>query len=190
MAQDWDIKPRGLACSKCQTDFIDKQHYISALAFNDNGYLRADFCNPCWTAGGISILPYSSWQGIFKAPPPQKEEPLKKENAENYLRKLMEQDDASQINVIYILAVMLERKKILVERDVKKREDGVTIRVYEHRKSGETFLIPDPHLQLDKLEEVQQQVMDLLGWQKKDKPGTEPAEANKPETPAAEKPAE
>jgi hypothetical protein len=182
MAQDWDIKPRGLACAKCKTDFADKQQYNSALAFNDDGYLRADFCDSCWSAGGINILPYSSWQGVFKAPPPQKEEPLKKESAENYLRKLMEQDDASQINVIYILAVMLERKRILAERDVKKREDGMTIRVYEHRKSGETFLIPDPHLQLDKLEEVQQQVMDLLGWQKKDKQGQE----EKKEEPPAE----
>jgi hypothetical protein len=50
-----------------------------------------------------------------------------------------------------------------VERDVQTTDEGKMIRVYEHTKSGETFLVPDPRLQLDKLEEVQQEVIDMLG---------------------------
>lgn len=75
----------------------------------------------------------------------------------------MLEDDEPNIGVIYILAVMLERKRILVERDVKTCDDGSILRIYEHKKSGETFLVTEPHLQLDKLEEVQMQVVELLG---------------------------
>ena len=66
-------------------------------------------------------------------------------------------------NVIYILAVLLERKRILTERDVQTRDDDIVTRVYEHRQTGEVFLIPDPRLHLDQLEEVQKEVVLMLG---------------------------
>ena len=162
--QEWDIKPRGEACSDCQTVFADQQPYFSALVFGAEGYQRADYCDPCWQARPKEqILPYSVWQGIFKLPPAAPEEALKKETAESLLRKYMEEDNPASANIIYILAVMLERKRILVERDVRTNENGVLIRVYEHRKTGETFLVPDPRLQLDQLEKVQLEVITLLG---------------------------
>jgi uncharacterized protein (DUF2384 family) len=88
---------------------------------------------------------------------------LKKETAESLLRQFMETDDPSRRNAIFILAVMLERRRVLAERDVQAREDGVKVRVYEHRKTGETFLVPDPGLKLAELAHVQREVMDLLG---------------------------
>ena len=80
------------------------------------------------------------------------------------LRQLIETEDEENRNVIYILAVMLERKRILAERDVHTRDDGVKLRVYEHKKSGEVFLIPDPELKLAELEVVQEDVARRLGW--------------------------
>lgn len=179
MNQDWDIKPRSDECTGCQTLFEDKQHYFAALMFNEQGYERSDFCEKCWEKIAASHSSYSIWRGLYKKPPPKPEEPLKKESAESLLRRLMEYEDRSQINIIYILAVMLERKKVLVERDVQVRDDGVMVRIYEHRKTGETFVIADPRLQLDQLETVQEEVVVMLGGQprSKDRPDSkeEPA---------------
>ena len=69
-------------------------------------------------------------------------------------------------NVVYVLAVMLERSKILVERDAKELEDGKIRRVYEDRKQGDTFVILDPRLRLENLAEVQSQVVALLSGTK------------------------
>ena len=69
-------------------------------------------------------------------------------------------------NVIYVLAVMLERSKILVERDAKELEDGTIRRVYEDRKQGDTFVILDPRIRLENLAEVQGQVVALLSGTK------------------------
>jgi len=162
MAQEWDIKPRAEGCAGCEKMFGDGQVCQSALIFDEEGYRRADFCEECWPKNEDDLSAFSTWQGRFIMPPPPPEEPLKKENAESLLRRLMEDDDTSR-NVIYILAVMLERKKILIEKDVKPNEDGTSLRVYEHRATGETFLVPDPHLLLDQLETVQQEVIDMLG---------------------------
>jgi hypothetical protein len=162
MAQEWDIKPRAAGCAGCENEFGDGQVCHSALLLGTDGYRRADFCEDCWKGSGNRLSPFSTWQGRFVKPLPPPEEPLKKENAESLLRRLMEDEEASR-NVIYILAVMLERKKVLIEKDVKPNEDGTSLRIYEHRKTGETFLIPDPHLLLDQLETVQREVVGMLG---------------------------
>lgn len=163
MAQDWDIKPRSDACAACSGLFVDQQAYNAALIFGEEGYTRSDYCDPCWEKKLEEGGAYSTWRGVFRMPPPPEEEAVKKENAESLLRRLVEDDDETHINVIYILAVMLERKRLLVERDLRVRDDGMTIRVYEYRKTGETFLIPDPRLKLNELEPVQAEVIAMLG---------------------------
>jgi len=163
MNQDWDIRPCSAACSKCGAAFVEGQGFRSLLLFNEQGYDRADYCDACWVPARSSLTgSHSAWKGVYHPPPPVPEETVKRETAESLLRKLMESEDASRKNAIYVLAVMLERKKILVERDNQKRPDGTKIIVFEHRKSGESFLIPDPGLRLTELEHVQAEVTALL----------------------------
>ena len=86
---------------------------------------------------------------------------MKKETAEGMLRQFMAKDDFSRKNAIYILAVMLERKRILKVK-TQVREGGRRLLVYEQGRTGDIFTIVDPDLQLDQLEEVQRLVGDLL----------------------------
>jgi hypothetical protein len=163
MAQDWDIQLRGEGCRVCDTPFADKQPYFSSLTFGEEGYARADYCERCWSGRSDDASPYSAWQGVFHLPPPPPEEALKKETAESLLRKLMEDDNPLHLNVIYILAIMLERKRILIERDVRTSDTDTLMRVYEHRKSGESFVVADPRLKFEALETVQEEVVVMLG---------------------------
>lgn len=178
MSQDWNIKARGDICTVCNRAFADGEEFTSRLVFGEQGYVRDDICPACWQeASRQSAL--SVWKTTFHMPAPPRPEPLQKETAESLLRKLMETDDASHRNAIFILAVMLERKRVLAERDVQVREDGVKIRVYEHKKTNETFLVPDPGLRLAELETVQKEVLALLGVA--DKPAEpQPAAAAEP----------
>lgn len=160
--QDWDVRARSEACSKCGKPFADLDEFYSRLSFGEEGYKRDDFCTDCWAQ--VADEPaVSIWQSVFRLPPPPPPETLKKETAESLLRKLMEEDNPAHANTIYILAVMLERRRLLVERDVHVREDGTKLRVYEYRKTNETFVIPDPELKLAELEHVQEEVVAMLG---------------------------
>ena len=163
MPQEWDIRPRSDTCVTCETPFQDGQEVFSALVLREAHYRRDDFCATCWGQKEPAGSAYSTWQGLFRLPPPAPESALNKETAESILRRLMEEKDESKKSVIYILAVMLERKRILVEREVRRQADGPLIRVYEHRQTGESFLVPEPGLRLDQLEQVQQDVMAMLG---------------------------
>ena len=154
-------------CSICQKPLVDRAPVISALRETPGGYDRFD-CHPeCWKVGERDWEPFSQWDGVYLAPKrEEKKEPLKKEDAGELLRKLMTLDDPAMKNVVYVLAVMLERSKILVERDAKELEDGTIRRVYEDRKNGDTFVILDPRIRLENLGEVQQQVVALLSGTK------------------------
>ena len=167
MSQEWNIRSRGHVCSLCQKPLVDKAPVVSALREVAGGYERFD-CHPeCWKAMPRDWEPFSQWDGVYFAPVREaKNEPLKKEDAGELLRQLVTMDDPSMKNVIYVLAVMLERAKILVERDAKELEDGSIRRVYEDRKQGDSFVILDPRLRLENLSEVQQQVVALLSGTK------------------------
>ena len=135
---------------------------MSHLTYGEAGYQRSDFCMDCWPH--VASEPaLSIWQSTFRLPPPPPPETVKRETAESLLRKLVADDQADHRNTIYILAVMLERRRLLVERDVQVREDGLKLRIYEYRKTNETFVIPDPELKLAELTHVQEEVVAMLG---------------------------
>ena len=163
MSQEWNIRSRGHICSLCQKPLVDKAPVISALREVPNGYERFD-CHPeCWKTAERDWEPFSVWDGVYFAPVrEEKKEPLKKEDAGELLRQLVTLDDPAMQNVVYVLAVMLERSKILVERDAKTLDDGTIRRVYEDRRQGDTFVILDPRIRLENIAEVQQQVVALL----------------------------
>lgn len=153
---EWDIQSRGHTCAACQQPFADKQTYHTLLSTTATGYERRDLCPACFPAASRDGV-LSFWQAEYKMPAPPPPEPIQKDTAETLLRKLAEAKGPNQAGACYILAVMLERKRILKHRDTV---DNVL--VYEHAGTGESFTVPDPHLRLDELEDVQRQVAELL----------------------------
>ena len=167
MSQEWNIKSRGHECSLCGKPLVDRAPMVSALKESPSGYERLD-CHPeCWKAAERDWTPFSFWDGVYSAPVREaRKEPVKKEDAGELLRQLVTMDDPTMKNVVYVLAVMLERSKILVERDHREQPDGTIRRVYEDRKQGDTFVILDPRIRLENLAEVQRQVVELLSGTK------------------------
>lgn len=162
MSQEWQIRAPDRVCASTGRPFEDGETIYSRLVFTEEGYQRADFSERGWTDAERQRST-SFWKSVFIAPKPPPAEPLKKETAETLLRQFMAKDDYSRKHAIYILAVMLERKRLLVERDVQIRPDGSKVRIYEHRKTNEIFTIPDPGLRLDELHLVEGEVAEMLG---------------------------
>jgi len=162
---DWNIQSRAHACQACAKPFADKQAYHTLLFDEKQDFSRLDICEACWQAqfsqGATQRKGFVSyWQGIYELPPAVPD-PIQKENAESLLRKIIELQDAKYAAAGYILAVMLERKRLLKVKEQFMRE-GQRVFIYEQPKSGDVFTIADPNLQLDQLDEVQRQVAELL----------------------------
>ena len=183
---EWNLRSRSHTCHQCAEAFADRERCFSAVgdftapivqellaekiaaqaddakAVKNPDYVRLDFCAACWDAVRASDW-ISAWHSPYTAPEPPTPEPLPRETAESLLHKLLEDENSGEnTSVIFILAVMLERKKVLIERNVRRSKDGTIVRVYEHKKTGEVMLITDPDLQLDEIPGVQQLVKNLL----------------------------
>ena len=71
-------------------------------------------------------------------------------------------------NACYVLAAMLERKRVLKQVKTESRDAGNRVLVYEQGSTGDVFIVPDPQLRLDELESVQNEVAELLRAAAKD----------------------
>ena len=108
--------------------------------------------------------PYSHWKSSYQKPETEgKADVSPRENALSMLQRLIEEDDAYTENSRYILALMLERKKQLVPKDRKETENGHLL-FYENKKTGDVYVVRDPELRLDELEQVQEEIAFQLGF--------------------------
>jgi hypothetical protein len=83
-----------------------------------------------------------------------------KESAEQLFRRLMA-SDSPPANASYVLAAMLERKRVLKQVKTEETAKGHVL-IYEQGSTGDVFIVPDPQLRLDELENVQNEVAELL----------------------------
>jgi len=163
LTPEWSIQSRAHQCAATSVAFQDGETFHTLLYHDKDGYRREDLCEAAFAARNDNLQPFSLWRSKFETPPPAPPEPLAKQTAEDLLRSYMSGDSASKVNVCYLLAVMLERKKQLKEIETKRTDDGQVARIYEHTKTGEVFVIPDPQLRMDQIAAVQQEVAGLLG---------------------------
>ena len=161
---DWNIQSRAHVCATCQQPFADKQPYHTILFSAGTDLLRSDICELCVQKNGEARSRngfISQWNGTYETPPAQPVDAIQKETAETVLRKVIAENDPRFAPAAYILAVMLERKRILKVKEQFQR-DGQRIFIYEQPKTGDIFTIADPNLRLDQLEQVQRDVAELL----------------------------
>ncbi|AKJ65351.1 hypothetical protein [Kiritimatiella glycovorans] len=156
----YSIRKRAPQCAACERPFEDGDTVDTRLFRGAEGYERRDYCPQCAPAPDASD-PFSHWKTVFHPPPPPEPEPVRRESAESLLRRLIEEEEAGAEAAIFVLAIMLERKKLLVEKAVRE-EEGRKLRCYEHRKTGESFVVEDPELRLAELEHVQEDVVRRL----------------------------
>lgn len=175
---EWNIQSRAHACEVCGQAFADKQPYHTVLFDEPPLLRRSDICEACAKKvndqrGRTGFI--SQWQGTYEAPPAQPVEAIQKDTAETLLRKLVALNEPRHAPAAFILAVMLERKRLLKVKEQFTR-DGHKVYIYEHPKTGDVFAITDPDLHLDQLQQVQHDVAHLLEH------GLEPPAAPAPAT--------
>ena len=164
MNQEWTIHGRAHQCAVSGAQFTEGEFFYTLLFDDKTGYRREDLSEEAWkTRPAEAPAPFSFWRTKYTPPPPPEAETLGKQTAEDLLRRYMAENSPEHANARFLLAVMLERKRLLKEIETKNAEDGTLLRIYEHVKTGEVFVVPDPQLRLDQLADVQQQVAQFLG---------------------------
>ena len=161
LADEWSIQHRSNVCAVTGRPFASGENFYTLLFREGDGFRRQDLSEKAWQQRNENLQPFSFWRTRFEPPPPAPPEPLPKENAEELFRRLVGAADGANANACYVLAAMLERKKILKQIQTEDR-DRDRVLIYEHAKTGDVFIVPDPQLHLDELDAVQAEVVGLM----------------------------
>jgi hypothetical protein len=172
MLNDWEIKSRGHVCSRTGREFAEGEIFYTLLYRDGEGFRREDLSEEAWASRNDNLQPFSFWRSKYEPPAPPPPEPLPKDDAEGLLRRLMAEQNPAHANTLYILALMLERKRIL--RPVESQDD--TMLVYELPRTGETFVMVNPNLSFDRIPEIQAEVSALLAPPEAEPKAPAPAE--------------
>ena len=163
---DWTIQSRANRCEVSGQPFADGEAFYTLLYRDEkqDALVRRDVSEASWRAlqaEGKTTPPFCFWRAKFAAPAPSAPEALPRADADGLLRRFLAENRPEHRRVIYILALMLERKRLL--RPTGSQADGGgSLLVYEHARTGETFLVADPGLRLDQIADVQREVAALL----------------------------
>jgi len=160
LATDWPIKQRSEICNATHRPFAPGEAFYTLLYREGDGFRREDLSEEAWRDRNENVQPFSFWKTKFEPAPPPAPEALPKENAEQLFRRLITQPEPPA-NACFVLAVMLERKRVL--KQVRTEiANGDRLLIYEHRDNGDVFIVRDPQLRLSELEIVQNEVAALL----------------------------
>lgn len=166
MIQNWSIRSRSHHCALSGRAFVEGEVFHTAIYFDPEtgGYLRRDVGLDSWKAELAERTPIAYWRTTYTPQvTEQRPEVTSKESAMALLQRFVEEDEPQTEDARYILALMLERKRILSPTASKETEQGKML-FYENKKTSEVFMIRDPELRLDELAQMQDEVAMLLGF--------------------------
>ena len=166
MIQNWSIRSRSHQCALSGRAFVEGEVFHTAIYFDpeSGGYLRRDVGLDAWKDELAERTPIAYWRTAYSPQVvEQRPEVTSKESAMALLQRFVEEDEPQTEDARYILALMLERKRILSPTATKETEHGRML-FYENKKTSEVFMIRDPELRLDELAQMQDEVAMLLGF--------------------------
>ena len=160
LPNEWAIKHRADVCAVTHRPFAPGEYFYTLLFHDADGYRREDLSEKAWRDRNENIRPFSFWKSRYEPLPPRPPEPLARESAEDLFRRLIASENPPT-NACYVLAAMLERKRVLKQIKTEQGTNGRVL-IYEHGATGDIFVVPDPELRLDELESVQNEVAQQL----------------------------
>jgi hypothetical protein len=158
MEAEWDFKSRARCCARTSKPFEEGEYFYTLLFRDGDGFRREDISEKAWAERNENIEPFSFWRSRYEASTPTPAEPLPKDDAESLLRRLIAEGDPASENARYILALMLERKRVL--RPVQSCDTSLL--VYEHVGTGESIVLANPDLSLERISAIQNEVYGML----------------------------
>jgi len=167
MARKYDIAKAECLCLACNRAMAPGEEFVAALREVDPLFERYDYCPSCWS--GQAEAAKQGLLGFWKARVPQ---PAKKKKTFvddevllDFFGQLDGDDTAAKVDLRFVLALVLMRKKLLIYDRSDKLPDGRDAWVMHAKGEDRNVAVIDPHMDEDKIASVSQQLGQFLEWQ-------------------------
>lgn len=163
-----NIPMRSRRCCRGQEEFTQGTEYYSLLEEgSEEGFLRKDFCVPCWEKR-ISEEEETNPSRIYwkSSVPVKKQGPdlslRRDERALQLLKEIYQNDSEEDLSQAFVLALLLARTRVLQLRQEMIQDDGQVILLYEVADTEEMLCVKKiDHSNIPK-QEVQQLLAEKL----------------------------
>lgn len=158
---DWNITKNSKECLFCRLYFKEKEEFFSALYEDTGKFVRKDFCLNCWDSVDKGCI-FSFWKSRM----PERDTPQKPIiNVNNILDIVLrlepETNDMFKLNLRYILALFLMRKKVLKFRSNLIKDDKYFLALYYPEDKRE-IMVYNPDLTVEATTQITNDVKKLL----------------------------
>ncbi len=159
MKKEWQVKDVSKTCCRCGREFADRQPYHSMLVIHPDDLVtlvsvRSDACQECWPqvrqeidANAAGAVERFQWRAVYQKSAPVDRGGVRKGRAEallQYLREHGGESDRRGKNLLFAIAVTLERKRVLVPCPGEGDAGGGPVLLYRHARGEDTFLVERP----------------------------------------------
>ena len=149
----WDrVGKPATVCEGCEKAFSELDDFYSLLFLTAEGLSRKEVCPDCHDQTAPDAFAF--WKSSVQALDTNRPRPLDVNFLIDFFQRLTEHvDDERQLQICYIVALILIRKKTLVQLPSGQGESGEILRVRVKKDENETVHeIPVPELTAEKME--------------------------------------
>jgi hypothetical protein len=166
------LERRSGACLACGREFTGGETIVSAIFLpeGEEAFARKDLCPDCFEKAEAE--PFSIWRGTQPLPVEDKHR-VDFDLALRFLAKLVEEAEEDREGLVYVLTLLLSRKRRVKVLETKRERLVVSVPGDEEDAVVE---IPVPTIDGETAEQVQLQLAELFGFAPPAPPET-PAEA-------------
>ena len=176
---EYKISGRAKECAASGTPFEEGQIVVSAIYLEDEGFLRRDYAESAFP-GPENV--FSSWRYTIPVSV-EEEHKLDFELASQFLEKLIRHADPAQEGLVYVLTLLLSRKRRvkIVKTAALPEGEMLTVRIRGPEEDVDVS-VRAPRMTAEDVDRLQVQVAELFGFAE-----PEPEPPAEPE-PASEEP--
>ncbi|MBF8277445.1 MAG: hypothetical protein HW390_2518 [Candidatus Brocadiaceae bacterium] len=159
---EWKIGKGNRDCVACNKGFSEEEEYYSAIFDEQGGFIRKDFCIPCWSNPKSEVF-FSFWKTKVPKQGKHAQKFLNTDVLLDMVSKLEGSMEAHQRNLRYVLVLYLIRKKVFKFKSLSREEGGEHLVIYFPREDRE-FKVYNPSLKVEEIESITAEMNQLLNY--------------------------
>ena len=169
MSKEYNISKTDCLCRACNRALSPGEEIIAVLkeSSEEDEFLREDFCDSCWgarqpelAAGALGV-----WRCRIPRPQEKKKVFIDDDLLVNLFQRLSTADSQSGVNLRFVLALVLMRKKLLVYDRMERLDGDQEIWKMHFNGGDEVHDVVNPRLDEAKISEVSGQLGQILEGQ-------------------------
>lgn len=164
MHKEYDISKTSGLCCLCGKELSPGEQFVATVKYAGEELHREDFCTDCWDGKAEEDAPdvLGIWEARLAKPKEKKKLFVDDELLIDFFQRLEGACEPLKVDLRFVLALVLMRKKLLVYDSSRKLSDGRDLWTMHFKGGGQTSEVVDPHLDEQRIADLSRELGEIL----------------------------